>query len=231
MKKIKHIIFSNLPVKLLHLYHKKKHAAGLEKWKSSKYIFLHIPKAAGTSINKALSMPDLGHLTYDELLKTDDSFSAKEVYFCVFRDPLPRIKSAYNYAKKLNMKGYSTLSAFANYNTFEGFLDSYINAEIVRDHYFLKPSSLYIKNIKPEKTYIINFDALKDEDSLLEITKLIEKFANKEICIPHLNKSEKKESYDVDNHILEKINKLYADDLYISKRLKNKIFITGEDLF
>lgn len=63
-------------------------------------IFIHIPKAAGTSIAQLLGLPASSHLTYRELLQTE--FFRKRPLtpvFTVVRNPISRFVSLFNYAR------------------------------------------------------------------------------------------------------------------------------------
>lgn len=66
---------------------------------SNKYIFVHIPKNAGTSVYRALGFTHTFHATALEyrnaLSKTYDDFFS----FCFVRNPFDRFLSLYNYAR------------------------------------------------------------------------------------------------------------------------------------
>lgn len=65
-------------------------------YKKAGVVFVHIPRAAGSSISTALYGRRLGHRNFEDL------FSAREAFplpsFCVIRDPFSRLLSAYYYA-------------------------------------------------------------------------------------------------------------------------------------
>lgn len=63
-----------------------------------KVIFIHIPKAAGSSVGKALYGTDIiGHYPYYVYKKYDANKFDNYYKFCVVRNPFTRIESAYNY--------------------------------------------------------------------------------------------------------------------------------------
>lgn len=69
-------------------------------WSKERCIFIHVPKAAGTSISNALYGRPLGHYSAMEIKSTfpglfDDSFK-----FSFVRNPWARVLSAYRFAKQ-----------------------------------------------------------------------------------------------------------------------------------
>lgn len=64
-------------------------------YKKNKLIFIHVPKAAGSSISKSLYGNNKGHMSYDYLYKLfGDNFR----YFTVLRNPKSRLESSIKYA-------------------------------------------------------------------------------------------------------------------------------------
>lgn len=63
-------------------------------------IFIHIPKAAGTTVAHLLGLPASSHLTYRELIQTDFfQRHSQTPVFTVMRDPIDRFLSLYHYAR------------------------------------------------------------------------------------------------------------------------------------
>ena len=62
-------------------------------------IFIHIPRNAGTSILRSFKMNYIGHHNWDDYKRLNSYWMInKYKKFCVFRDPLKRFISSYNYA-------------------------------------------------------------------------------------------------------------------------------------
>ena len=66
--------------------------------------FIHIPKNAGTSIQKAINMPSVGHLTIRQITHPESAHPAKhDDFFACVRNPYDRACSLF-YFSKYNLK-------------------------------------------------------------------------------------------------------------------------------
>lgn len=156
----------------LHKYH---HMAGIRAWADQDVVFLHIPKAAGTSINAAFDLPDLGHLTYKQLLQQDYRYRRKTAYVAIIRDPMSRLVSAYNYALRFSEKnGKSTLHWIARYKNVDHFINAIYENSVYKKHYFFLPSVKFFEGIN-QPLYVVDFDRLNGALTVLssEIGKSI----------------------------------------------------------
>lgn len=68
-------------------------------WKKQGCIFIHVPKAAGTSINQALYGRTLGHFSAEEIRDNFSGFYHSAFVFSFVRNPWDRALSAYRFAK------------------------------------------------------------------------------------------------------------------------------------
>lgn len=60
-------------------------------------VFIHIPKAAGSSISYSLYGQSLGHFTAQELMSFRPTDFTARYSFSVIRHPIQRLRSSYNY--------------------------------------------------------------------------------------------------------------------------------------
>ena len=67
-------------------------------WDDSDCVFIHIPKAAGTSVNHALYGRTLGHYSAREINKKFPKFFEQSFTFSLARNPWDRALSAYRFA-------------------------------------------------------------------------------------------------------------------------------------
>jgi hypothetical protein len=67
-------------------------------WSRLNCIFVHVPKAAGTSVNKALYGRTLGHYTAAEIQGKFPELYERAFTFSLVRNPWDRVLSAYRFA-------------------------------------------------------------------------------------------------------------------------------------
>ena len=91
----------------------------------SKSIFIHIPKAAGTSISRAIYGQNVGHRKAGDYIKISKREFEKYYSFSFTRNPWDRLVSAYNFTRQGGTKlvkplpnpAYKT-SVFKDFKTF-----------------------------------------------------------------------------------------------------------------
>jgi len=188
-----------------------------------KFIFIHIPKNAGTTMSKILlenykcnmlskvdytTGIDKMHL-YDEVI---DKYISKEVVntyktFCIIRNPYEKIYSAWQYLRKRYK--YNNINDFVNNHLDEEFIFGF---ELIpmdaRVHY--RPQYTFIYDLSGNKTvdFIIRYENLNND-----IIELNNKF-NLKIPMYGNETKYKKLSYinNFNNNSINKINKLYQKD-------------------
>jgi len=68
-------------------------------WRDAGCVFIHVPKAAGTSVNHALYGRPLGHYTVTEVQRAFPRLWERAFTFTVVRNPFDRVLSAYRFAR------------------------------------------------------------------------------------------------------------------------------------
>ena len=94
-------------------------------YREQNWLFIHIPKTAGTSISQALFGSDFGHCTVDHY----EIFSPKRFHnyfkFAFVRNPWDRFLSAYKFLNKGGMysvdKNWADIH-FSEFNDFDQFV-------------------------------------------------------------------------------------------------------------
>lgn len=67
-------------------------------WAAKRCIFVHVPKAAGTSINRAIYGRTLGHFRARDIQRSFPGLYERSFVFGVVRNPWARALSAYSFA-------------------------------------------------------------------------------------------------------------------------------------
>lgn len=212
------IVYQYLPHTWIFARHRWIHRRAIDAWKKSPVVFIHIPKAAGTSLNRALGMPDLGHLTYRELYACDpNSFDESKKYIAVIRNPIERLRSTYHYVRKMYVeKGRTALIGMAKCQTFSDFVQTYIADSSSISHYFLRPQSDYI-DLVPDRTL-----ALAHFERLDEAATYLSEWTGRDLTLDHLNvsySSKQRAEDELPDQLICDIKSIYADDFQLHTQL------------
>jgi hypothetical protein len=175
---------SLLPV-LLH-HHRKR--AGI--------VFIHIPKAAGTSIAKAIYGLMLGHTPAYRIARYAPRTFAQLPSLAVTRNPWDRAVSAYHFLHQNNPQylPYQKISTFdgPKFRTFESFVEEWlVDANLNRVDHVFRPQSSYVVN----KGGKIIVDHIGQVENMAAVVDHIRDVTGKQIQIKHLNASERRANY------------------------------------
>ena len=132
----------------LKLYHRHWH------WKRAGIVFIHVPKAAGTSFSVPIYGRFLGHYSVDEVNRFNASILSTLPSFGVVRNPWDRCLSAYRFAKRPEINDGKTpeinaeiRKAVAPYESFESFvIDWLAKQDINKSDYVFQEQSNFLCN-------------------------------------------------------------------------------------
>jgi hypothetical protein len=182
-----------------------------------KCIFIHIPKAAGTSVNKTL-FGNIGaahtKLTHFEKIYAPDTFR-RYFKFTFVRNPYDRIFSAYNYLSKGggNVNDNAFFKAhLINVTSFEMFIEDYLNDITLRAYIHLEPQVDFIR--KTDGT--IGMDFIGRYENIRDDFATISKRLN-------VNRELKKENPT-------SVKRLNYNDFF-TKSMRDKVFSLYKDDF
>lgn len=122
-------------------------------WRRAGIVFIHIPKAAGTSINLALYGRFMGHVRASEIDRWASAEVAALPSFAVTRNPWDRLVSAYRFARRgAGVGGASPAQVWRpqqyrgpEFESFATFVTDWLaNRDIRRLDYAFQPQSLFV---------------------------------------------------------------------------------------
>lgn len=142
----------------------------LKGFEQNKCIFVHIPKCAGVSINKAL-FDNLGgghHSAMDYQIIYGRSIYESYYKFTFVRNPWDRVFSAYNFLKEGGFDEKDKTWAEKNlleYDTFDKFICEWVNARNINTKNHFVPQYKYICNAagKVIVDYIGKFEKIQED--------------------------------------------------------------------
>lgn len=189
----------------------------IEIYKRNKILFIHIPKAAGTSIANVLYGKRNGHLKASFVkIKMGELLYSEKYSFTVTRNPYDRLISAYRFARQ----GRTKDGAIADpefyqapiFETFEGFIKKWLTHQ---DLNLLDPV------FQPQYSFVFDdneqllVDGLFKMESMEELEKVLSERLKKEVKIGKKNKSQIKIETVYTPQLEEIVYGLYKKDFIL----------------
>jgi len=186
-------------------------------WKKQKAIFIHVPKVAGTSINKAIYGRTLGHYTAVEIKNKFPNLYNESFVFSFVRNPWSRVVSAYKFAKqggtdsmKMNMPEQYKVPEF---ESFERFVKEWLVLQNINElDYVFKPQVHFLTD---ENGKVIVDFVNKLEDLEGGIAKL-ELELGKKIIVGRVNTTSAAASYRkeyANQELVNLVGDIYKNDI------------------
>jgi hypothetical protein len=186
-------------------------------FQETKSIFIHIPKAAGTSIARSIYGMNVGHRKASDYIAISDSEFKKYYRFSFVRNPWDRAISAYNFVKQ---GGTSLVQPLPNniykssmFDTFDTFLTEWLQHQDLGEiDVVFEPQYKYIFDY--DENLLVDFVG-KIENIEIDLKK-IESKINRKIEMKNLNKSNRTTNpyhSEYTNESFEIISKIYAKDI------------------
>jgi len=150
-------------------------------------IFIHVPKAAGTSVSIALYGYSVGHASIKDRYETDYETTRDYFKFAFVRDPLDRLVSTFSFLKSggMHIRDRQFADQYARDVDFPTFVRNLQEDEVMQQHHLLLPQMHFIAT--PNKCVLVNFIGRYEnmEKDFATITEIIGAKAE----LPHKNKS------------------------------------------
>lgn len=195
---------------------------------SHNFLFIHIPKTAGTSIAKSLGFYESSHITIKEIEQQLNKKEFKDYYkFCFVRNPWARFLSLYNYARMDENEYHSAVTPEkAKYGKHTDY-DLLKNASLEQCAEYLIERKLkhdtFWNHWQPQVNWIKDKKGKNSVDYIGKVENLDEDFAK--ICkkigmpyhkLPKLNISKKTSNnytYLYTNRAMEIVSEYYKEDI------------------
>lgn len=215
-KKIRFIYTKSIPKKARKNIERMISGSYPKLFREKKFIFIHIPKTAGKSINDIIGLKGACHLTYREYQEIIGPEIEKYYIFSITRNPIDRLLSAYSYLdnggnqsiEDINFKK-KWISPHADINSF--ILKSLPQKEVMQSPFF-RPQTEFLNDIDekiPDSIKLFRFENLPNE-----INKLPESIKNGK-ALPHINASSRSNSkLQLTSKSLKQAQKIYQQDFY-----------------
>lgn len=179
-----------------------------------KLIFIHIPKAAGSSVGELVFGTDIiGHYPY-YVYEAYDYQKFNEYYkFSVVREPLARLRSAYAFLLeggkgKLDIKCANVIKEKSH--DFESFVLNVLDEDFSSKWAHFAPQTGFIYDFE-SRAFKVDL-IIKLENLNQEIAPLLERF-NIEGLPPTSNKTKRpKPEVDMSDEVLQKVKLVYRQD-------------------
>lgn len=172
-------------------------------------IFIHIPKAAGTSVSIALYGYSVGHATIRQRFEIDYESTRDYFKFTFVRDPLERLASAFRFLKAggMHVRGRQFAEEYIGDDDFPTFVRKLERTEAMQQHYLFRPQMHFIAT--SDKRVLVNFIGRYEnmEKDFATVADIIGVRAE----LPHKNKSMASE-ISADDEIRKLVKEIYEVD-------------------
>ena len=186
-------------------------------WAAKRCIFVHVPKAAGTSINRALYGRTLGHYRAADIHRRFPVLYERSFVFAFVRNPWDRVLSAYRFAVKGRTEYMGMRSParyrIAEFETFERFLCEWLAPrDLPQLDYVFQPQYPFVTDDEGER--IVDFIGKVEE--IGDHLKIVEKRLGRALELPHVNRTGDSAGYVTayrNSRMIDLVADVYAKDI------------------
>ena len=185
-------------------------------------LFVHVPKNAGTSIEKHCKMRGTGHNSWKIYKEKFPVEWNNYLSFAVIRDPIDRFISCYRYAR---MKKSYWHSSIKNDVSIYGEHPDYLITSLLDINSFIDLIYYYRINLKhpgwfPQSGWVANGEQIM-VDRLIKYENLVNELKLMGIVnLPILNKTKGSDKINISEKNIEILKKVYLTDYKLIEQLK-----------
>lgn len=185
------------------------------RWNAAGVLFIHVPKAAGVSVNRTLYGRPLGHFKATEIRRICPVTFKKLLTFGVVRHPVNRLYSAYHFARlggtsEMGIKNKEIYRS-NSFNSFDKFVCEWLSKQDINaiDGVF-RPQYLYLCD--GDEIIVDKVVKLEDIDQgMREISGML----GRSIVLGHHNKSQSSQFVIESAETISIIEHIYQKDFSI----------------
>lgn len=185
-------------------------------FKETGAIFVHVPKAAGTSIAHALYGRTLGHYTAEEYRHCFPSLYNSAFVFSFVRNPWSRALSAYRFAKQGKTESMAIDKPFQyeipEFESFRDFVLGWLPNQDLKnsDFVFRRQSDFLIDN---DNNLIVDF--VGKVENIYEDLKIVQDELGSSLSLPRLNTTGGQDysKHYLDQKMINVVGDIYAEDV------------------
>ena len=187
------------------------------RWHRAGCVFIHVPKAAGTSVNRALFGRTLGHYRATDVQRHFPGLYRKSFVFAFVRNPWDRALSAYRFAKvgRTESMGVHRPAQYRvpEFETFERFLHEWLaKRDLTKADFMFQPQHLFVCGAA-EKPML---DFVGKVENIAEDMKIVSDRLGRTVNLHHSNKTSDKGGYAEHYHgkaMVDLVARIYARDI------------------
>lgn len=183
-------------------------------------IFIHVPRAAGTSIAHSLYGPrNTLHISMRYYLAVAPGFARRVESFAVLRDPFDRFLSGYAYVRNKGTKESELADVFiedtAGINSIDDYLDYLEARDVFSLDFVMRPQSWFVVDLKTGESLVKHLFVLGRDDE--KLTRFLRGHGVADL--PRLNPSARDAALELTPEQLARVRRLYAGDFALIESL------------
>ncbi|WP_101676227.1 sulfotransferase family 2 domain-containing protein [Alloalcanivorax mobilis] len=190
-------------------------------WSKKKCIYVHIPKAAGTSINQSIYGRTLGHYKAYEIKAKFPKLYQECFVFSVTRNPWDRVVSAYRFAKMGSTGSMAVSNPFSYkidaFRSFDAFIHEWLVYKELKDLDFIfQPQYLFVTDLSGS----VIVDHLGRLDRINDTIKAVQEVLSVNMNMQNINVTSSDSNYKKyyqSNDTVNTVARLYAKDVSLFK--------------